>query len=128
MYPPPKWLLLLLLLLLLLWWCCWCHLLLLPPPPQTHTQVSVPLNLLDQGGYSVSQLMHLQAGGVVGAATCPDRHVLLAASEDGRISALDYRWVSLGGREEGPGVGAARGGPRGGGNLVHYLLLSTVGV
>lgn len=54
-------------------------------------QVSVPLNILDQGGYSVSTLMQLQPGGVMGCATCPDRHVLLAASGDGTISAIDYR-------------------------------------
>jgi hypothetical protein len=53
-------------------------------------QVNVPLNILDQGGYSVSTLMQLQAGGVVGCSTCPDRHVLLTASRDGTISAIDY--------------------------------------
>jgi hypothetical protein len=51
----------------------------------------VPLNILDQGGYSVATLMQLQAGGIVGCRTCPDRHVLLAAAADGTISALDYR-------------------------------------
>lgn len=63
-------------------------------PHARHTvfvQVCVPLNLLDQGGYSASTLMQLQPGGVVGCATCPDRHVLLAASGDGTISAIDYR-------------------------------------
>lgn len=54
-------------------------------------QVNVPLNILDQGGYTVSQLMQLQAGGVVGCSTCPDRHVLLTACGDGTIRALDYR-------------------------------------
>jgi hypothetical protein len=61
------------------------------PCLRASAQVSVPLNILDQGGYSVSTLMQLQPGGVVGCATCPDRHVLLAASGDGTISAIDYR-------------------------------------
>jgi hypothetical protein len=81
------------------WACCFF----LPSPssllthhPKHHVsvlwlQVNVPLNMLDPTGYSVSTLMQLQAGGVVGCSTCPDRHVLLTAAGHGTISAIDYR-------------------------------------
>jgi hypothetical protein len=54
-------------------------------------QVCLPLNLLDASGYSVSTLLTLQSGGLVGLATCPDRHVAVAAAADGSVCALDYR-------------------------------------
>jgi hypothetical protein len=53
-------------------------------------QVNVPLNILDQGSYTVSTAMQLQSRGVVGCSTCPDRHVLLTASGDGTVTAWDY--------------------------------------
>lgn len=54
-------------------------------------RVSVPLNLLDAKGYVASTLLDLHPGAVLGAFTCPDRHVVVTAAASGTIRALNYK-------------------------------------
>jgi WD40 repeat protein len=56
-------------------------------------RVALPLNLLDSKGFAASRLLELHAGGVLGASTCPDRHVVVTAAGSGAIYAIDYRWA-----------------------------------
>ncbi|WIA29897.1 hypothetical protein OEZ86_012366 [Tetradesmus obliquus] len=54
-------------------------------------RVALPLNLLDSKGFAASRLLELHAGGVLGAYTCPDRHVVITAAGSGAINAISYR-------------------------------------
>jgi hypothetical protein len=67
-------------------------------------RVALPLNLLDSEGFVPSRLLELHAGGVLGAYTCPDMHVVITAAVSGAIHAINYRWV-LGHCSRGPGCG-----------------------
>lgn len=58
-------------------------------------RVALPLNLLDSKGFAASRLLELHAGGVLGAYTCPDRHVVITAAGSGAINAISYRLVLL---------------------------------
>lgn len=54
-------------------------------------QVSLPINLLDAKGYTVSKVLEMHSGAVLGAYTCPAEHVLITGAGDGTVRAIDYR-------------------------------------
>jgi hypothetical protein len=52
--------------------------------------VTVPLNPLDTGGYSVTRVLPCAAGGLTGFAALPGCHVAVTAGGDGTVRAIDY--------------------------------------